>query len=73
LAHLDWRDLNNIVDVLERFGARREGMMANALYYGDNLPVLRESIAYESIDLPRSAIQLECPSAVQAAPPRAAG
>jgi hypothetical protein len=48
-------------------------MMANALYYGDNLPVLRESIAYESIDLPRSAIQLECPSAVQAAPPRAAG
>jgi hypothetical protein len=27
-----------MVDVLERFGARREGMMTNALYYGDNLP-----------------------------------
>ena len=26
-------------------------MAANALYYGDNLDVLRESIASESVDL----------------------
>lgn len=31
--------------------AETEGTMANHLYYGDNLRVLRESIADESVDL----------------------
>jgi DNA modification methylase len=39
------------VKVLERLGNVAGCRMTNALYYGDNLPVLRESVADESIDL----------------------
>ena len=34
-----------------RFGGYRRGLRSNALYYGDNLAVLRESIRTESVDL----------------------
>jgi adenine specific DNA methylase Mod len=40
-----------VVKVLDGLGNAAGCRMTNALYYGDNLPVLRESIADESIDL----------------------
>ena len=36
---------------LEREGMTTDGAAANTLYYGDNLPVLREYVADESVDL----------------------
>ena len=37
--------------MLDAWQRQRGQVMTNALYYGDNLAVLRESIATESVDL----------------------
>jgi hypothetical protein len=50
-ANRPCRSISNAINNTAPIKRATEGRMANALYYGDNLAVLRESIASESVDL----------------------